>query len=149
MYAIRYSPNIDGDIARGWSAWMGMRYASFLALVNTAAEVDEYHFSEWCEARDLDADTEEAAEQYVSDFMDWDVRIDPATSEYCVVHHDGLSVFVVDEEDLAVNLDAAKMWHAADAASDGFGHATLGSVRVVASFGNWHVLEVENTVPEA
>jgi hypothetical protein len=148
MYAIRYSPNIDGDIARGWSAWMGMRYASFLALVNTAAEVDEYHFSEWCEARDLDADTEEAAEQYVSDFMDWDVRIDPATSEYCVVHHDGLSVFVVDEEDLDTNVAVATEWAAARWAPTGQGHATEGRVTVMAKVGNWHVLECESASPE-
>lgn len=149
MYAIRYSPNIANDIERGWSAWMGMRYASFAELVATAAEVDQYDFAEWAEARDLDIDAEATAEQYVDDVLGWDVRLDPHTNEVCVVHHDGLSVYKVDEEDLAVNLDAAKMWHAADAASDGFGHATLGSVRVVASFGNWHVLEVENTVREA
>ena len=148
MYAIRYSPNIDGDIARGWSAWMGMRYASFLALVNTAAEVDEYHFSEWCEARSLDEDTEDAAEQYVSDFMDWDVRIDPATSEYCVVHHDGLSVFVVDEEDLDTNVAVATEWAAARWAPTGQGHATEGRVTVMAKVGNWHVLECESASPE-
>ena len=148
MYALRYSPNITNDIARGWSAWMGMRYASFLALVNTAAEVDEYHFSEWCEARSLDEDTEDAAEQYVSDFMDWDVRIDPATSEYCVVHHDGLSVFVVDEEDLDTNVAVATEWAAARWAPTGQGHATEGRVTVMAKVGNWHVLECESASPE-
>ena len=148
MYALRYSPNITNDIARGWSAWMGMRYASFLALVNTAAEVDEYHFSEWCEARSLDEDTEDAAEQYVSDFLDWDVRIDPATSEFCVVHHDGLSVFVVDEEDLVANVAVATEWASVGWAPTGQGHATEGRVTVMAKVGNWHVLECESASPE-
>ncbi len=149
MYAIRYSPNIANDIERGWSAWMGMRYASFAELVATAAEVDEYDFAEWAEARDLDIQDEATAEQYVEDVLGWDVRLDPHTNQVCVVHHDGLSVYVVDADDLAVNLDAARTWDAAGDASYGFGRATQGGVRVVASFGNWHVLEVEDTAPEA
>lgn len=148
MYAIRFSPSIENDIQRGWSAWMGMRYSSFLILVNTAFEVDEYHYSEWCDERDLDAETEGAAEKYVSDYLGWDVRLDPATNEMCVVHHDGLSVYVVDEENLQVNLDTASDWNARNSTADGFGHATQGRVTIVAQFGNWHVLEVESTTPE-
>lgn len=148
MYAIRFTPSIENDIERGWSAWMGMRYSSFLALVNTAAEVDEYHYSEWCDERDLDAETEEAAEKYVSDYLDWDVRLDPATNELCVVHHDGLSVYVVDEEDLQVNLDTASDWDAQRAGASGEGYATQGRVTSVAQFGWWHVLEVEDVTPE-
>ena len=148
MYAIRHSPSIQNDIARGWSAWMGMRYVSFLDLIDTAAEVDEYDFAEWADAHDLDPAAEVTAEQYVTDKLDWDVRIDPATAEICVVHHDGLSVYKVDEEDLAVNIKTARSWQAGALFPTGQGHATIGKVTVIATFGSWSVLEVEDTILE-
>lgn len=148
MYAIRFSPNIQNDVQRGWSAWMGMRYASFIDLVNTAAEIDEYDYAEWAEARDLDTEDEATAEAYVTEKMGWDVRIDPATGEFCVVHHNGLSVYVVDEENLDANIEEATRLEEIDATATGEGHATRGSVAVIASFGWWHVLEIENAIRE-
>lgn len=143
MYAIRYSLDIEGDIQRDWSAWMGMRYASFLDLVNSAGEISEYEYSEWCESRDLDETTEEAAEEYVTEKLGWDVRIDPKTGEFCAVHHDGLSCYVVDEEDLDATNEVAARWNEKGALPSGEGKMTVGAVEVVTAFGNWYVLKCD------
>lgn len=148
MYALRYSPHIHNDIQRGWSAWMGMRFESYLDLVNTAAEISEYDYAEWAEAHDLNTDSEETAEAYV-DHLGWDTRIDPHTNEVCCVHHNGLSVYALDAE----TLDEAEAEGAALAealgASFGFGKATVGAVKVAADLGNnWYVLEVEDMTIE-
>lgn len=148
MYVIRYSPDIEGDIERDWSAWMGMRFASFLDLVNTAGEISEYEYSEWCESHDLDETTEEAAEEYVTEKLGWDVRIDPKTGEFCLVHHDGLSCYVVSEEDLDETSEVAARWDAMGWAPTGNGKMTVGKVEVVAAFGNWYVLKCDGSLLE-
>ena len=148
MYAVRYSPNITGDVERDWSAWMGMRFDSFLGVVNGAGEISEYDYAEWAETHDMDTEDEETAEAYLQ-HLGWDVRVDPATGEYCVVHHDGLSVFVVgDEGSIEDAREFAKHWHDERTGAVGFGSRIIGAVKLVESYGDWHVLEVANTTPE-
>ena len=148
MYALRYSPNIHNDIQRGWSAWMGMRFASYLDLVNTAAEISEYDYAEWAERRGLDTDSEETAEAYV-DRLGWNTAIDPHTNQVCCVHHDGLSVYSISAETLAEANDEGAALAAKLGASFGFGYATVGTVKVAADLGGgWYVLEVEDMTIE-
>ena len=148
MYALRYSPNIHNDIQRGWSAWMGMRFASYLDLVNTAAEISEYDYAEWAEARDLDTESEETAEEYVN-HLGWHTAIDPHTNEVCCVHHDGLSVYGLDAETLAEAVTEGRAQADFLGAAWGFGYATVGTVKIAADLGdNWYVLEVEDMTPE-
>jgi len=148
MYALRYSPNIHNDIQRGWSAWMGMRFESYLDLVNTAAEISEYDYTEWAEKRGLDTEDEATAEAYV-DHLGWNTAIDPHTNQVCCVHHDGLSVYELCSETLAEANDEGAALAAKLGASYGFGKATVGTVKVAADLGNnWYVLEVEDMTLE-
>jgi hypothetical protein len=110
---LRFSYDIDSDIRRGWSAYGGLRF-----------------------------DTEEEARSFFDDETgSLNVCFDADRDQYGVVHHDGLSCFVIeeDEEEIA---DADYIRKHATLTQAEY---TIGKVKVLESYGDdWHLLECES-----
>lgn len=109
---MRYSNNIESDIRRGWSALAGMRFES-----------------------------EEKAREFFSDYFgdnEMDIRFDVDQNQYAVVHHDGLSCYVVEDDgDEVANIDDIRKNATLTQAE-----LTTGKVKLIESFGDgWHLLE--------
>jgi hypothetical protein len=105
---LRYSFDINSDIKRGWSAYAGMRFET----------------------------EEEAKSFFESD--DLDIRFDDDRNSFGVVHHDGLSCFLVEEDgDEIADVDYIRN-HATLTQAE----YTVGKVTLLHSFGDdWHLLE--------
>ena len=109
---LRYSNNIESDIKRGWSALSGMRFG-----------------------------TEEEAKEFFSDYFgekEMDIRYDDDQLNYGVVHHDGLSCFIIEDDgDEVADADYIR-----SNATFTQAEMTTGKVSLVESFGDgWHLLE--------
>ena len=112
---MRYSENIESDIKRGWSALSGMRF-----------------------------ETEAAAVEFFSDYFgdnEMDIRFDVDQNNYGVVHHDGLSCFVVEDDgDEVEDIDRIRSNATLTQAE-----YTIGKVTLIESFGDgWHLLECQS-----
>lgn len=118
--ALRYSDNIQSDIKRGWSALAGMRF-----------------------------DTEEEAREFFADYFgdnEMDIRYDEDRHQYGVVHHDGLSCFVVEED----GDELADANYIRSNATFAQAEMTVGKVCVVESYGDgWHLIECESYAKES
>lgn len=146
--------NIEGDLKRGWSAWMG-RAATLKNLVENDASIDENDLAErWEEYQDEcgDADYDEFlysyCENHRKDFVPMFDEFAPTGYQWCWWHHDGLSCYRLDAENETDALAGAAQWDTSGFAG-GFGSATQGKVRLVATLENyWHLLECDDTMPE-
>lgn len=148
-YVLRYSPNIQGDLKRNWSAWMGLRSKDLYDLLVQLDGVEAIEEA-WEDWSDVDyAPFVERDHDDFDAFLDYlagenDIRFDPDTKEWCAVHHDGLSCFLLEAEDeeeaIAEGKALASMWP-----DKGFGYQTEGSIRLVCSLpDDWHILECED-----
>lgn len=146
-YAIRYSPNIQADLRRGWSAWMGIRAASLYELCDNTPDLYDlteyvsdpddtdaiYDYLDLVERRSVGAHYEPAEDTEA-----------PAEVRWCWKHHDGLACYALDAETEAEALAQAAEWDT-DALSSGQGWLTEGEVKVVAELGNgWYLLECDD-----
>lgn len=109
---LRYSENIESDIRRGWSALAGMRF-----------------------------DTEDEARSFFADYFgdnEMDIRCDADRNAYGVVHHDGLSCFLVEEDGDEID-DVDRIRKNATLTQAEY---TIGTVKLLESYGDgWHLLE--------
>lgn len=143
-YAIRYSPDIHADLARGWSAWMEARFSSLLDLVETYC--GDYDVADYLESCDSDIDN---ALLDLADARNLDVRRDPATGQWCLVHHDGLSCYALNAASMDAALDEGAVLAAAIGEPVGNGDRTYGDVSLVADLGaGWYLLQCDDTIPE-
>jgi len=135
MFVARYSLNIKADIKRGWSGYFEPAYET----LDDAARLG-YWPTEWDEEEDA-ADWLEA--------NDIDFRHDPENGGWRHVHHNGLSCWVLDaERENAALFEAATKDNGGEIGWHGFGYATRGKVRLVASWGILHILEVDYVTME-
>jgi hypothetical protein len=135
VYVARFSPNIESDIKRGWSGYMGSHGV-------TAEEALE-SIGVYLDDMDLEAAQARWVRTYGSQNEDYDfwygeftrdlaeskgLRFDDDLGEWRAFHHDGLSCWALEATD-----DAAAMGEAADAGIEwaGWGQSTIGSIRVV------------------
>lgn len=129
VYVVRFSNNIEQDIERGWSGY----FAPFETDLETALrevvwadrEIDEYDeglAAQWI----LDMDRDEYLEYLAGKN---DLRQDPHSGAWRPFHHDGLSCWVLEADDLESAFAEAQTRTDIDWA--GFGQATVGNVRVI------------------
>lgn len=142
--AVRYSNNIDADIRRGWSAWMGLE----------ANRKDDAVLLAWeSQGRggesELDDLYQDAPEPDWNSFIDrmaeeLDVRFDDNCQMWRVVHHEGLSCYVVNDGSYTAEEEAAAIARYARDTPTGEGHYTIGGIRVVEALADgWYLLECE------
>lgn len=109
---LRHSVNIYSDIRRGWSALGGLRF-----------------------------DTEDEARSFFGNSENLDIRYDEDRQQYAVVHHDGLSCFVIEEDGDPIADANYIRKHATLTQAE----LTVGKVTVLESYGDdWHLLECES-----
>jgi hypothetical protein len=162
MYVLRQSPNIAGDVARGWSAWMGLRAGSLAELVDITPDIDAYELADawerwqdeewhvWHHRDHADYDA------FLRDYLDernltatQDMHA-PADAQWCWWHHDGLACYRLDAETDADAISEGKATAEAMGIATGQGYMTVGSVKVVAALADgWYVLECEDVAPES
>ena len=109
---LRYSLNIESDIRRGWSAYGGQRF-------DTIEELQQ----------EFDIDNTS------------DIRFDEDRQKYALVHHDGLSCFVIETDgDEVADADYLRQ-HAILTQAE----YTVGKVTLLRSYGDdWHLLECDD-----
>lgn len=104
--------------------------------------------------REFDDLWQDAPESDYQEFLarmadELDVRFDDAANEWCGVHHDGLSCFVVQQDGDSDEDVANAIRHYTSLPPTGEGHYTIGAVRVVEKlhddgWGSWYLLECED-----
>lgn len=147
-YVARYTPNPDADLCRGWSAWMGMRDESLIALLSDILNLDVPEGIDEADA----AGEAELLELAVD--IGHDVRWDDQAGEWCCVHHDGLSCWGLDEdietpEEAA--MEAARLHRTGQIEHAGTGLSTIGEVEYVwpvPGVDGLHLFRCEDTMPE-
>lgn len=153
VYVLRYTPDVEGDIERGWSGWMDVNDESLEDLMTYYLGVDpedlEYKWDMWQDPthnpwhhRDYD-DYQEFLLDYASD-AGLDIRQDPRTGLWVSVHHEGLSAFALDASSSDEAVSKAQEWLSSDS-PPGIGGwkgvATVGDVEPVAELGGgWYIL---------
>jgi len=150
-YVARFSDNIQADLERGWSAWMGSRSQDLedvLEFCGITAEQIENGWERW---QDPDwhpwhhRDTTDR-EEFLLDLAEnenHDIRFDAVADAWAAVHHDGLSCFRLEAETEADAIqELANV--AAETVSFSSGDMTEGAVRLVHSRDDgWHLLQAD------
>lgn len=147
-YVIRTTRNPEYDIQRNWSAWMGDGYGSEISAIE-----DVLLLVAGVDAQDaFDAqEREDDYETFLRDLAnrhDVDVRYHEIAQRWMHVHHDGLSVYVLDA-DTEVEARAAAATHGAHFSGDG--QRTIGTVEylgVVNPDENIHLFRCEDWAKE-
>lgn len=156
VYVARFSDNIEADIRRGWSAWMGSWEQDLQDALEfcgvTAEQIDEawehWQDPDWHPWHHRDTADREEFLLDLAETEGHDVRFDSATELWAAVHHDGLSCFRLEAEDEDAALDELAEL-AESVVSFALGDMTDGSVRLVYSRGDgWHLLETEEVWAE-
>lgn len=130
-FVVRFSTNIQNDIERNWSAWMNQRFSSLEALKAESTMYETAYYE--------NDENEEAALETL------DIRVDPHTNEYCIVHHNGLSCFALEAETTEeAEEEASEFVSSFNGVWDG--QLTRGGIELVKDLGNnWYLLEAEDT----
>jgi len=146
--AIRYSTNIQADIKRGWSGWMGEydKLSDAVELVVNETILDE-----------LWNDSEVLIKEFGEDFENYDDLIKALHAEYLsnlilydenaqawrIWHHDGLACYAVTSEPEGQELAQRLV------APCGNGDTTEGKVEVIKDLGDgWWLLRCDSTWSE-
>ena len=158
-YSLRISPDIHGDIRRGWSGWMGS-YDTLEDLLYETLDPGEIErgWERWQDAkwhpwhhRDL-----EDFEEFLLDFADESgLDVDTVSTDegprWVIVHsRGGISVFglLAEMEDDAV-VEAREMIAREEELSFGQGDLAVGDIQVVADMGgDWYLLRSDGLEPE-
>ena len=134
-YVARFTVTPEYDVARNWSAWMGMDYATQLEAYESVAEQKDQDLMEsaWEKWQDEDHNTwhyrnHESRLDFLQDEIDVDIRFNEAFGRWQIVHHDGLSCWSLDSETIERAVSEAQNaglnWY-------GFGQNTVGKVLYV------------------
>lgn len=146
---MRQSPNILGDIRRGWSAWAGCRAETLEGLIAVTPDFDEYDIAEAWES--WDGDDRQA---FLLDYCEqkagtWVPRYDEAAGQWCWWHHNGLACYGLEAETVAEALVEARASGRLESNASGQGDMTVGNVSIVADLGNnWYLLACDDYTPE-
>ena len=109
---LRYSINIESDIRRGWSAYGGQRF-----------------------------DTVEELQQEFAVDGDADIRFDEDRQQYALVHHDGLSCFLIETDGDEMADPNYLRQHGTLTQAE----YTIGKVKLLKGYGDdWHLLECDD-----
>lgn len=162
MYVARFSDNIQNDIERGWSGYFAefdTDVRSALLNIGVAVEEDklETRQQRWINTY---GDAYEDYESFLNEYLlelaeEHNLRQDPHTQAWRPFHHQGLSCFALEAD----NLDSAIREATEGALSwGGFGQATVGTVKAlhkITGTGNlekddflW-ILECDDVKPES
>jgi len=152
-YALRFSPNIHGDISRNWSAWMGLRDKDLWSLLEDqllphGVDMDE----EWERYQDEDYETwwlrdhndRQAFLEHLAGEHDIPVGFDEHSGEWCIIHHEGLSAYELDAITEAEAIIEGREMAGRIGLPSGDGIAATGNIRIVAEVAEgWYVLECD------
>lgn len=143
-YVARWSQNIEGDIQRGWSAWQSGQWG--------CADLGDFLSSLYLtDAYSEDELTPELLEEIAEEN---NVIFDEVDGCWRQFHHNGLSCYPLNAETVEEAIEIVSTENVGDGA--GFGHRTIGKVRVVARIHELvdgenyalYVLECEDSLPE-
>ena len=148
-YAIRQSPNVQADLKRGWSAWMGHRAATLEALIDMTPDFSEYDLAEAWERWDGDDHQAFLLDNCERKAGAWVPMIDEVAGQWCWWHHDGLACYGLAAETEAEALAEAIASGLMKGNATGNGDMTEGTVAVVATLGcDWYLLACDDYTPE-
>jgi len=161
VYVIRQTPDIERDIARGWSAHRAMRCKTVEEVFGSMGWVDEMELEDaWDE---WSGSSPEDREEFLLDYAeahDYDIERDPHSGEWCWVHHRGLCCYdiasLLDIEFIeSVEVARREGRRAAEYIDDRWGGSgqageyTLGAVEIVERlYDDWWLLRCEDTMSE-
>jgi hypothetical protein len=156
MYVARYTNNPEEDIKRGWSGWMGEAWDSKEEANKDLIE------KIYADVEELEAKQQRYIAKWGDDYSDWDyfindivsdkydVRYDEYNEVFRLCHHDGLSCWKIDADNLQ---DAIKEASTKDTDStiswSGEGYKTGGLVKVAAHVNDeLYIFECDYTTGE-
>lgn len=155
MFVARFTLTPEYDIQRNWSAWMGMDFETQEEAYEAVAEqqINEEIYEMWEKWQDEDYQTWHKRDHdswidFLQDKVNADIRFNEVWNRWQVVHHDGLSCWILDAESVEDAVTEAKqsnlVWY-------GFGSHTVGKVSYVCAvegIEHLHIFECEDTSVE-
>lgn len=146
MYVLRYSLDIEADLKRGWTPWVCENTMEELLYYFPHEDLDE----EWEKWQDPDHAPwhhrdHSSRDDFIQDYAEtngWDIRYDESSGEWCGVLYEGLPCLPLESEEEKEAIAEGEVLAASE--PDTSGWLTDGDVRLVKSFGNWHILGCED-----
>jgi len=152
MYVARYSFNPEYDADRNWSAWIGIDGSSAEDVALQIADVVQHPPALFDSETGEYYAWEDAPEWMKIDYVlkHEDIRYHEIARRWMHVHHEGLSCWRLDAETLDEAVEEARVKDArGEIEWGGFGFATIGAVKYVASVSETlHIFECNHVTSE-